>query len=231
MIATVQDLQQYTGKQVDDPSVLQSFIDTAYNIICNYIGYPLNIQYISEYVDGYGNNKIQLKHRPINLVYSVTDYVTGGSLYQAVNNTDVNYIVNDEFVEFKNITFPKNKLIVDYVFGYGILDFAANVFGGNNANSIDFPVTAFCGNAPDFTIFEIAYGGGCNNIGVIETNAIPAVFKQTILRIAALLLAESDNNIGISSKTFGDSGTRTFINYTNFDKYLSVLSRYKLITI
>jgi hypothetical protein len=59
----------------------------------------------------------------------------------------------------------------------------------------------------------------------------PAVIVLTALRIATLLQTESDNNIGITSKTFGDSGTRVFTNYTNFDKYLLPLSAYKDLTI
>jgi hypothetical protein len=54
---------------------------------------------------------------------------------------------------------------------------------------------------------------------------------MTVLRIAALLLSESDGNIGVQSKSFADSGTRTFINTVNFDKYLIQISIYKILTI
>ena len=57
---------------------------------------------------------------------------------------------------------------------------------------------------------------------------LPQIIKLTVLRIAALLQTESNNNIGISGKSFMD-GSRTFINYTNFDRYLIVCSKYKLI--
>jgi hypothetical protein len=60
---------------------------------------------------------------------------------------------------------------------------------------------------------------------------MPSLFKQTALRIAALLLTENDGNIGITSKSFGDSGSRSFMSYTNFDKYLSPLSRYRLLVV
>ena len=53
----------------------------------------------------------------------------------------------------------------------------------------------------------------------------------TTLRIAALLYSETDQNIGVTSKTFGDSGTRTFVNYTKFDKYLEPLAHWKKIRI
>ena len=57
---------------------------------------------------------------------------------------------------------------------------------------------------------------------------LPPIIKLTVLRIAALLQTESNNNIGISGKSFID-GSRTFINYTNFSKYLDACSKYKLI--
>ena len=57
---------------------------------------------------------------------------------------------------------------------------------------------------------------------------LPQIIKLTVLRIAALLQTESNNNIGISGKSFGD-GSRTFTNFTNFDRYLIACSKYKLI--
>lgn len=57
---------------------------------------------------------------------------------------------------------------------------------------------------------------------------LPQIVKLTILRIAALLQTESNNNIGISGKSFMD-GSRTFTNFTNFDRYLIACSKYKLI--
>ena len=57
---------------------------------------------------------------------------------------------------------------------------------------------------------------------------LPQIIKLTVLRIAALLQTESNNNIGISGKSFMD-GSRTFTNFTNFDRYLITCSKYKLI--
>jgi len=64
----------------------------------------------------------------------------------------------------------------------------------------------------------------------IETE-IPEIIKLTIMRIGALLLSESDSNIGVTSKSFSDSGTRTFINTVNYDKYLIQISQYRIIRI
>lgn len=57
---------------------------------------------------------------------------------------------------------------------------------------------------------------------------LPDIIKLTVLRIAALLQTESNNNIGISGKSFMD-GSRTFTNFTNFDRYLIACSNYRII--
>jgi hypothetical protein len=58
---------------------------------------------------------------------------------------------------------------------------------------------------------------------------IPALIQLTILRITALLSMEAGENIGVSSTTFDGGNTRSFINYTNFDKYLAAISQYQLL--
>jgi hypothetical protein len=60
---------------------------------------------------------------------------------------------------------------------------------------------------------------------------IPIEIRMTVFRIASILQAESDSNIAISSKSFQDSGTRTFINDTDYSKYLLPISSYKLLVI
>ena len=57
---------------------------------------------------------------------------------------------------------------------------------------------------------------------------LPDIIKLTVLRIAALLQTESNNNIGISGKSFID-GSKTFTNFTDYNKYLIQCSKYKLI--
>jgi hypothetical protein len=56
---------------------------------------------------------------------------------------------------------------------------------------------------------------------------IPGIMKITALRIAGVLAAESDGNIGITSKSFGDSGSRVFLN-SKFDRYLEPLEDYRI---
>lgn len=84
------------------------------------------------------------------------------------------------------------------------------------------------------TIFSIknqSFIKGTRNVnikfraGFVE---VPEIIKLTTLRIAGLLTTEI-GNIGITSKSFQDSGSRTFINTTNFDKYLMQISNYRLL--
>jgi hypothetical protein len=66
---------------------------------------------------------------------------------------------------------------------------------------------------------------------VANSEYLPEIIKMTVLRIATLLQSESDGNIGVTSKSFADSGTRTFINTVNFDKYLIQISNFKILVI
>lgn len=52
---------------------------------------------------------------------------------------------------------------------------------------------------------------------------IPDLITQTILRIASLLQTESNSNIGITSRSYGTDGSRSFLNFTSFEKYLQPL--------
>lgn len=67
-------------------------------------------------------------------------------------------------------------------------------------------------------IYEVHYTGGWNTV--------PSDIKLAVLRISALMLSESNGNIGITSKSEYDQ-TRTFISYANYDKYLKPLVNYK----
>jgi len=53
---------------------------------------------------------------------------------------------------------------------------------------------------------------------------IPDAYILTVLRIATLLTMEAGENVGVTSQTFDGGNTRTFISYTNFTKYLSLVA-------
>ena len=55
---------------------------------------------------------------------------------------------------------------------------------------------------------------------------LPPLIEQTILRIASLLWSEQDGNIGVTSKSFAD-GSRNFVSYTNYRKYLQEIDDYR----
>lgn len=81
---------------------------------------------------------------------------------------------------------------------------------------------------------ECVFTAGTNNIlisytaGYDEAN-IPGVIKLTELRIAALMWTEGNGNIGVTSKSFGDSGTRTFVKTTDYSQYLKLLEPIRIL--
>lgn len=56
----------------------------------------------------------------------------------------------------------------------------------------------------------------------------PAAILLTIKRIATLLLMEAGENIGVTGKSMPDN-SRTFINYTNYFKYLRPIQNYRTV--
>ena len=67
------------------------------------------------------------------------------------------------------------------------------------------------------------------NKALADFETLPGIVKLTILRIAALMQTESEGNIGITSKQFGESGSRTFIKTTDYTPYLQPLSKYRVV--
>jgi hypothetical protein len=77
---------------------------------------------------------------------------------------------------------------------------------------------------------DIVFTKGIANIAVeyeAGFDPMPGAIKLCVLRIASLLLTESDGNIGITSKSF-DNTSRTFYNFTNFSKYLTSIEKFKI---
>lgn len=58
---------------------------------------------------------------------------------------------------------------------------------------------------------------------------LPNLISTTILQIAALRQIESGQNIGVSSKTFGDAGTRVFLSTRKYSDFLINISSYKFV--
>lgn len=77
------------------------------------------------------------------------------------------------------------------------------------------------------------FASGIDNYEVIYTAGwteatLPEIVKLTVLQIASLMLQETEGNIGITGKSFAEN-SRTFINYTNFDKWLKKLDPYRVV--
>jgi hypothetical protein len=92
----------------------------------------------------------------------------------------------------------------------------------------------YTGRYEDDTTMQVIYISAAENIvedylgyELSDFETIPGLVKITVLRIAALLQMESDNNIGVTSKTFGESGTRTFYKTTDYEVYLKQISRFR----
>lgn len=77
--------------------------------------------------------------------------------------------------------------------------------------------------------------GHCHCHGEVEVQycagyrKIPDLISQTILRIASLLQTEANGSIGLTSKSYGNEGTRSYVNFTSFDRYLQPLYPFKTI--
>jgi hypothetical protein len=61
-----------------------------------------------------------------------------------------------------------------------------------------------------------------------EIPLMPSVITLSILRVATLMLSEMGGNIGLTGKSFADN-SRTFINYSNYKKYLQPLDSLRII--
>jgi hypothetical protein len=118
---------------------------------------------------------------------------------------------NDEFILYdKLFPYGKRNIKIEYTAGWDN--------GDGNSSDTDFDDEFIDGGDASTEVFDDIDSG--NSSDNQNTSNIPDIIKLTVLRIAALLQSESDSNIGVTSKSFADSGTRTFVNYTNFDKYL-----------
>mgnify|MGYP003292697493 CR=1 FL=1 len=66
-------------------------------------------------------------------------------------------------------------------------------------------------------------------VGGWPEEAMPESIKGTALQIASLRQVESGQNIGVSSKSFGNEGTRVFLSTRKYNDLLFNISAYKLI--
>ena len=68
----------------------------------------------------------------------------------------------------------------------------------------------------------------CSYIAGYSAVEMPELIKVSIMRIAALMLQEQGGNIGLTGKSMGEN-SRTFINYSSYEKYLKPLEGLRVI--
>ena len=167
MIVTKEELQGFTGVELETPELADLFIGSAQNIVENYLGYEIESKEYTKHFALHTSNIIKCDVKNITAVSKIT-----------IDGTPVeDYYIDDNKIILKQPVISDN-IIVTFTAGF--------------------------------------------------SEDLPQIIKLTVLRIAALLQTESNNNIGISGKSFID-GSRTFTNFTNFDRYLIACSKYKLI--
>lgn len=208
---SVEEFQKYSNTFSDNIDLQQSYIDSAEDIVENYLGYSPTYKQYSSILNGSGTLSLVLKAKPIQSILQVL-----------VDNVPVslnNFTIDNETI-YSNIIFPigEKNIKVWYFAGFtNTNEESDEILDGGNASSV----------YEDDTNYDIFDSGGANT----TMYKMPNIIKLTVLRIASLLQTESDSNIGVTSKSFGESGTRTFVNFTNFNKHLLPISKYKLLVI
>ena len=202
--------KKYANVHQDEEAILLVYLDTAETIVAQYLQYSPEYKQYTDKLSGRGGYMLSLKAKPIHIIQEV--------IVDGVHVPVEQFYTSGQMLYGRGVTFPVggHNVIVSYTAGY---DTTQAETTAEDDTMIDG------GNA--FTDFSSEVDGG----GALIIPPIPQVIIMTVLRIAAILMSESDSNIGVTSKSFGDSGGRTFINYTNFDKYLLPLSSYRLLSI
>ena len=98
--------------------------------------------------------------------------------------------------------------------------------------SVDPSLVAACEDHIRFVDHSTKFPVGEDNIVVSytagwEIGQMPSVIVVSILRIATLMLSETGGNIGLTGKSFSDN-SRTFVNYSNYRKYLQPLDSLRI---
>ena len=58
---------------------------------------------------------------------------------------------------------------------------------------------------------------------------IPPAIRMTALQIASALAEGAGGNVAVTSKTMDGGNSRTFVNYTNYDRFLHLIYAYRLV--
>jgi hypothetical protein len=217
MIASVEEFRKYNGVDCEDAELLASLLRAAEEVAANYLGYRPEYGLRRERLDGRGADYMMTGARPIRSVSAVA--IDGAAIpLERIEFEDRKILLTGGI-------FPKGRRNVSlrYAAGYRFSARSGEVSGGSAAGTGE---GALSGGAADGGAEAVDGGDAASLMGE------PAfLIKNVVLRIASLMLTETSQNIGITSKSFGDSGTRTFINNTDYSKYLLPIAAYKSLVI
>ena len=211
---TVADLQGFSNLTTDNEAVHQLCINAAVLEVERFLGYGLELRKYSTLHDGNGTNEIQLNARPIKTLLRVS---INGELIPLHNFVTE----GNEYLIYRNGVFPKGSKNIEVIYWAGFEvektpDFGDNILDGGHADTEVFAVDLDGGGA----LFETGPG-----------NTFPDSIKLCVLRIATLLYTEANNNIGVTGISFQETGSRTFYQWQNFDKYLAPIRPHRLLRI
>ena len=175
MIVSVDQFNVYSGNYEDTAEVIsmkENMLKSAQEVVENHLGYKVESETRTDYVQGIGNNNLYLFAQPITEVTSVS-----------INGTEIpstDFDVLGNHLRLKQGVWPNNtEITVTYTAGW-------------------------------------------------SSDNVPDTVQLTILNIASLMLQESDGNIGITGKSMAED-SRTYINYTNYDKWLKKLDPLRIV--
>lgn len=169
-LETFRQYCNYEEEGTDD--LCNIYIESAENIVSEYLGYSPIVTSYEEIVVGIGSDKL----------FTRVPHIEEFSYVMEVDNEEIlsDLVANEECIYSRNYkeVFEEGKK------------------------------------------YKVVYDGGW------KKTAIPSDIKMAILRISSLMLTESSGNIGLTSKSNLDT-TRSFYNYTNYQKFLQPLLPYR----
>lgn len=173
-IVSINRFNAYTNDYEEGRDELkETYLDSAEQVVRNYIGYDPRPKEYNEFVSGTGDYKLYLNAKNITNI--------GMVIVNGVPIDPCELDIHDDYIFHR----CRKKVF---------------------ANGVDN--------------IKVIYNAGYREM--------PELIILSIMRIAALMMAEQGGNIGITGKSFDDN-SRTYINYQNYDKYLRPLDPFRVI--
>jgi len=129
---------------------------------------------------------------------------------EETNIKEVFYNIYNDFIVLRGYVTKVNTLKID----------------GTTIDSDDVTIDKYYITISDYTNYKNVKVEVDYTIGWTDTT-VDNIFKVVIAEIATLLYIQTHKNIGITGLVGSDGMSRTFVNYTNFDKYLRKLEGYR----